>query len=237
MAEKMVKYGGLFQEQRLVFMNSGPGGRPEIFDDALLDLKKQRQELEEYAGLLREIQSRDEVPPEMIDAIRKLSVADAIKYGEAFLQLKPHELESYINDWVAIENLAQETSQESYAEDTKMALEQIEQELSAWYGSIPSGFFHEGELSAEAFGNAFVKKLQSMRQMLEEAVQSVVIQPLENAEAFAKKSTGVVNNVQQSMTYVLQGSGETVAEQLQSVRNHAIIEKLRGGYGDFAIRK
>ncbi len=237
MAEKMVKYGGLFQEQRLVFANSGPGGTPEIFDDALLDLKTQRQELEEYAGLLKEIQSHEEVPPEMLDAILKLSVTDAIKYGKAFVQLKPHELKSYIDDWMAIDRLAQETSQESYADETKKALEEIEQELSAWYGSIPEGFFHEGELSAEAFGNAFVKKLQSMREMLEEAVQSVVIQPLESAESFAKKTTGVVNNVQQSMTYVLQGSGETVAEQLQSVRNHAIIEKLRGGYGDFAIRK
>ena len=235
MAEKMVSYGGLFQEQKLVFFNSGPGGTREVFDDALLDLKAQRQELEEYARLLKEIQSRDEVPDEMIDAIRKLSITDAIKYGEAFVQLKPHELKSYIEDWVAIGALAQETSQEIYAEDTKKALQVIEQELSDWYGSIPAGFFTEGELSAEAFGNAFVKKLQSMQQMLEDAVQSVVLQPLINAENLAQSNAGVDHNVQQSMTYVLQGSGETVSQKLQSARNHAIIEKLRGGYDDFAI--
>ena len=40
--------------------------------------------------------------------------------------------------------------------------------------------------------------------------------------------SSAVQNVQNSMTYILNSSAETVAEQLRSIRAHAAVEQLRG---------
>ncbi len=229
MADKMSDYGGVFEKKKITFLNSGPYGSKEVFEDVVLDLSDEREELEHYADLLKKIQSQEDIPKALFDAIRGLSIKDAIFYQEALLALGKEEKAQYIADWEAIQKLATETASVSYAEDTKAVLQTVEQELEAWYGTVPSGFFEEGSLSAEAFGQGFLSKLSSMQNMLNEAMQSVLTAEKVVTPSAGKTMGEMIQNIQNSMTYVLNGAGETVSQQLRSVRAHATVELLREG--------
>ncbi len=229
MAEKMQNYGGLFETQNVVFKNAGPNDTPIYYQDTILNLSKEREELETYAELLQEVQKLDVIPEGLFAEIRQLSVSDAIRYQEELLSMSHQERQDYINDWEAIKTLSEKTSGWAYAEDTKQILDGIEQELSAWYGTIPDGFLVEGKLSAESFGAGFLSKLQELQADIEGAVLSTLAfesyTPGEKAEKIGQVDG---KNSVQSVTYVLNSAGETVAQQLQSARQHAAVIRLRG---------
>ncbi|MBE7048677.1 MAG: hypothetical protein E7393_04835 [Ruminococcaceae bacterium] len=229
MAEKMVDYGGLYQSKRQIFLNAGPNGEREIYENAILDLSRERVELEKYASLLREIGMQEDIPSEMFQSIRELSIEDAIRYQEALLTLSDAERAAYIEDWKAIQNLAEQTAKDSFVKDTKLALDAIEGELENWYGTIPSGFFQEGTLSAEAFGAGFIESLANMQEMLQQAVSEVI-----SGEGFLLQSgnsqtENTVRTNNYTTTYVLNGAGETVSQQLRSARAHEAVVQLREG--------
>ncbi len=223
MEEKLQGYGGLFQERTVVLRNVDPKRSKFVYKDLIADLSKERKDLETYAGLLREIGSMENIPQELFYAIRELSVEDGIRFQQEFLKLSPKEKEDYLKDWEAIATLSKQVADMSYAQETELALADIDRELSAWFSTIPEGFFAEGEFSAEAFGEGFVKRLRSMQESLQAAVLSVV--SIQNGMTEEK---GQPAGNQTSVTYILNSAGETVSEQLRSAEKHATIERLRG---------
>lgn len=230
MEDKMRDYGGLFETKHVVFRNAGPGGSPIHYDDTILDLKEKRQELEAYAKLLESVKELDDIPQEMFSIIRKLSIPDAIRFQEELLKLSEKERADYVSDWNAILELSEETTKWAYADETRRVLDSIEQELTEWYGTIPEGFLVEGELSAEFFGQGFMSKMEALKQDIESAVLSVLPDGVHIMETVPEDSHEVSNEYPGSVTYVLNGAGETVAEQLRSARSHAEIIRLRGGF-------
>ncbi len=234
MEEKMTGYGQLFRTKKTTFLNSGFKGSKEVFEDTLLDLSAERATLETYRALLQQIKEHEQIPQELFRVIRDMSVEDAVQYQTALLSLGEAELEHYLEDWKAIQELSRRTAEESYAEELQGMLSTLDRELEAWYGTVPDGFFEEGQLSAEAFGEGFMKKLQGLQETLQEAVFSVLSNSFAVAESAASQS---VNNVNQhnTVTYVLNSSGETVAEQLRSVRGHAAVSKLRGDFSGASV--
>lgn len=227
MEEKMAEYGGMFKHKREIFLNTGPGGTPEVFERAVLDLSDKRQELEQYAAMLQKLSGAADIPTELFQAIRDLSVEDALKYQKALLALPDDKRAAYIADWEAIQKLSEETAQKSYVEDTKKALSAIEAELEAWYGTIPEGFFYEGELSAEQFGTGFINKLAKMQGVLQEAVASVLSVSAESAPSAAAGEASNIQNTHNN-TYVLKDSGTTIAQQLQAIAATEAVKRLRG---------
>lgn len=229
MAEKMVNYGGLFETKKQIFLNSGQRGSREVFEHTILDLSQKRAELEQYAGLLGEIQAMGDIPAGLFQSIRGLSIQDAIQYQEALLALGEEQRAAYLADWAAIREMAEQTARDSFAEDTRQALGAVEEELESWYGTIPDSFFEEGTLSAEAFGQAFANKLASMQNMLQQAVESVTSGATMQLRGVLDRMGNVVQNTQNSTTYVLSSAGETVSQQLRSARAHAVVAQLREG--------
>ncbi len=229
MAEKMRDYGGLFDTKNVVFRNAGPHETPIYYKDTILDLSDERKELETYAELLKQVQMLEEIPEGLFSEIRNLSISDAIRYQEELLEMSAGERSDYIEDWKAVQKLSQETSNWAYTEDTRQALESIESELAAWYGTIPEGFFEEGKLSAKYFGTGFLTKLDSLQAELESAVLSIFpTEPAEWKSNLGKGSQTEEKKELKSITYILNSAGETVAEQLRSARKHADITRLRG---------
>ncbi len=223
MEEKLQDYGGLFQERTVILRNVDPKQSKIVYKDLIADLSKEREALEKYAGLIEEIRLLENVPKELFYAIRELSVEDGIRFQEEFLKLSPQEREAYLKDWEAIARISKQVADISYAQETEMALEEIDRELSAWFETIPEGFFAEGEFSAEAFGEGFVKRLKTMQEALQAAVLSIVSIPEKAAEE--ERQVAASNT---SVTYILNSAGETVSEQLRSAENHAAVVKLRG---------
>ncbi len=230
MEKKLVGYGQLFRQKTTTFISNGSKDSKEVYVDTVVDLSKERETLEQYADLLNTVRAKQEIPEELFHSILEMPVEDAVLYQEALLSLDEHDLSKYLEDWKAIQKLARETAYQSYRDDTKEALGIVETELTKWYGTIPEGFFQEGALSAEAFGLGFINKVDELKKVLWQAVQSLVpTAALETGNLLSATENNTIQNVQNSMTYVLNGSGETVAEQLRSIRNHAAIEQLREG--------
>lgn len=230
MENKLADYGQLFRQKTITFISNGSKDSKEVFVDTIVDLSKERSDLEKYAGLLDEVSSKQEIPKELFRSILEMPVEEAILYQEALLSLDENELAKYLEDWTAIQKIAKETAYTSYSEETQKMLNAVESELAGWYGTIPAGFFQEGVLSAEAFGQGFVNKIVELKTMLQQAVQTLMpVATLESGNLLSVGGGGNVSNIQNSMTYVLNGSGETVAEQLRSIRAHAAVERLREG--------
>ncbi|MBE7034816.1 MAG: hypothetical protein E7402_01655 [Ruminococcaceae bacterium] len=228
MEKKMEDYGGLFEHKKYLFLNSGPNGTPERLERTILDLSAQRQELEKYSSLLQKVRERDDVPAELFDSISKLSIQDAIRFQEALLHLDDEKREQYFADWEAIQKLSEETAQRYFVDDTKRVLASVEQELADWYGTIPAGFFQEGNLSAEAFGQGFMNQLTSMQDMMREAINVVLSVPVEETPQTAPAERHTIQNKQYQVTYILGGAQETVAQQLQAIHSAETIKRLRG---------
>ncbi len=232
MAEKMTDYSGLFREHSTFFLNSGPDGTSELFEEVIPDLSKQREELSQYADLLEKIRQKHTIPAGLFQAIRELSIEDAIRFQEALLALDEKELAAYIEDYKFIDQLAKETANANYADETRAALNQVEQALAGWFGSLPEDFFNEGALSAEGFSAGFMEKIAALQGSLRESILSLL-----PAKAGAMIFSGggansaTVNQVQNATTYVFKSAGETVAEQLQTARAHDAITRLRGVEG------
>jgi len=232
MAEKMTDYGGLYREHSTYFFNSGPDGTPELFEDVIPDLSKKREELSQYASLLAQIRQKHTIPTALFEDIRALSIEDAIRFQEALLALDEEDLSDYIEDYTFIDQLAKETANVNYADETRAVLREVEQALSGWYGSLPEDFFNEGALSAEGFSEGFMEKIATLQGSLRESLLSLL-----PAKAGAMIFSGggadsyAVNQIQNATTYVFKSAGETVAEQLQTARAHDAITRLRGVEG------
>ncbi len=223
MMTKLQDYGGLFDERTVILRNVDPKRSKFTYNELIADLSDEREELQKYADLLGQVRGIDEIPKELLTAIQELSIHDGIRFQEELLAMSPEARAKYLGDYSEILKLSQEIADISYADETALALEEIERELAGWFGSIPEGFFAEGEFSAEAFGEGFIKKLGSLQEVLKEAVLSVVSIEERDTMSSTNETAG-----QTSVTYILNSAGETVAEQLRSAESHVAKIKLRG---------
>ncbi|MBE7035846.1 MAG: hypothetical protein E7403_00970 [Ruminococcaceae bacterium] len=230
MENKMADYGQLFKQKTVTFVSNASKKDKEVYVDTVVDLSKERKMLEAYADLLDKVKEKQEIPHNLFHSILEMPVEDAVLYQEALLSLDDNELAKYLEDWKAIQKVAKETAARSYQEDTEEILKTVESELAGWYGTVPAGFFQEGMLSAEAFGQGFANKLSDLQSVIQQAMQSLMpMATLQTGQLLSAVGSRGIQNVQNSMTYVLSSSAETVAEQLRSIRAHAAVEQLREG--------
>ena len=108
---------------------------------------------------------------------------------------------------------------EAAFEDTGKSLKE---KLLEHFKNVPESFLDIGVDAAESFADGFAQKLEAVKLQ----IQSVVAGIMPTAAAGA--GAGNVQNISNAVSYNLYGSGETVAQQLQSARAHRQIEKLRG---------
>lgn len=230
MENKMADYGQLFKQKTVTFISNGANKNKEVFVDTVVDLSKEREALEQYASLLDAVKGKQEIPKELFRSILELPIEEAILYQEALLSLDENDLAKYLEDWKKIQEIAKVTANKSYGETTQEVLSTVETELAEWYGTIPAGFFQEGMLSAEAFGQGFSNKIAALKEVLNQAMQTLVpVAAVEHGPLLSAVGSSAVQNVQNSMTYILSSTAETVAEQLRSIRAHAAVEQLREG--------
>ena len=108
---------------------------------------------------------------------------------------------------------------EAAFEDTGKSLKE---KLLEHFKNVPESFLDIGVDAAESFADGFAQKLEAVKLQ----IQSVVAGIMPTAAAGA--GAGNVQNISNAVSYNLYGSGETVAQQLQSARAHRQLEKLRG---------
>lgn len=234
--EKLSDYGAM--TRKVVFHGVGEDGSDLVFTE-LADMDGQIRKLEAYSRAMEAVKERmrlAEFSEEEIQAFGAEVMRMSLEKGAEFTAILQNESEEsfvhYVRGWLKKQQLSEEISKTLYREaffdavdETKRYMEERLQEAGL---EIPEGFFVSGSLSAENFGSAFIEELQKQMEKIRDMVDSfaVSLSPSLTASAVSVQASSVHHH---STTYVLNGSGETVAQQLMSARSHSELERMRNG--------
>ncbi len=232
--EKLSDFGSLTSKE--VFLGAGEDGEDlEFF--TLADLGAQIQALEQYGDALSAVKRRmeergfsKENAQAFFAAMTELTVEEGTRFAQLLAGADDAEFSNYLSQWIKKQELSEAISKTLYYEQFKDAVDDTKQymvdKLKEAGLEIPEGFFVSGSISAENFGNAFLEEMQDQMEKVKTWAESFTL-------SFTPDNAGVssqpVQNAYHSTTYVLNGSGETVAQQLMSARSHSELERMRNG--------
>lgn len=105
-----------------------------------------------------------------------------------------------------------------------LSKETMKAELKKTFGTVPDSFFDIGEDSADSFGEGFTSRLRTLFVNMQNAVASTMASM--SPVLVGGGSTGNISTYNAS--YNFYGSGQTVSQQLQAVKQHSEITRMRG---------
>ena len=246
--DKLVGESSLVQE--IIFKDQ----EGNVTDSYLRPSPVDKSEIEKFRGLveqIKELDLTDDGKAMVFDTINKgldTSVTEANRIMQMLLETPVQALQELINAKLEVRKLSEDTAAEFVSlDDTKKAVnesvaavkggigeieteaknsrERMEEQLrESLKNEMPELFREGGEASGEAFWGAFQSYLESA---VAQVRNDLVAHMSANIPALATGGTGVAA-ANYSATYQFYGSGETTAQQLQSARNHATIERMRG---------
>lgn len=234
--DKLSDYGSL--TTREVFRGLGEDGG-DLEYVILSDLRPQIEALQGYADALEEVRRRavdrgfsQEAAQGFFAEMAELSIEDGTRLAQLLNNAGDAEFTEYLEQWIRKEELSEQLSKRLYMDQFTAAVDDTKEymvkKLEEAGLEIPDGFFVSGSVSAENFGSAFLeemeKQMDEVRRYAESFSFSFVPEPSQAAAAPAQGAT-----YHNTTTYVLNSSGETVAQQLMSARSHDELERMRNG--------
>lgn len=241
-AKKLSDYGELYSKGTVTIKNAGPG--MQLVDGSWIDQKdlvfnyiefadfdKQVQVLEDYRDALMAIKERGNVPTELFDAIKELSVDEGLEVANAMLDMSDAEFKKYITGYISKKQLEKEIANEIFNKDIEGAREYYKQtadelldELGRSFEKVPESFLDGGIDSAEAFGEGFIQSIDGIMDSIKLAIESKLDEiSADISIGYDKPGSNVYNS-----SYNFYGSGQTVSEQLEQARITDTVNKLRG---------
>ena len=151
----------------------------------LTDWEAQNQKLLEYAAMLDTLTDRvaryndavnDGVAPEdqfdynaLARMVRGMSISEGVKFSEALADLSEEEFASYLEGWRTNQQLSEQVAQDAFSDefaalkragdelDAELlgAVESMDTQLKAWFGTLPATFFDSGSDAGLEFANGF----------------------------------------------------------------------------------
>lgn len=234
--EKLKDYGSM--TRKVIFHGLGEDGTDLVFTE-LADMEGQIHALEAYAQAIEQVKERmrsggfaEGEVQDFFSEITGMSFEQGKEFVNILLSANDEDFAGYIGQWMKKQQLAEQVSKTLFKEPFFNAVDEtkqyMENRLKEAGLEIPEGFFISGSLSAENFGHAFIEEIQKQMEQIREVIDSfsVSILPSLATEATAIQDLRTYHN---STTYVLNSSGETVAEQLMSARSHSELERMRNG--------
>ncbi len=201
------------------------------------DIEPQIQLLTKYRDALDGIKERiydggfsPQTAKSFFMAIADLDVVEGIEVAENLSQMSDERFTQYLAQWEERERLVGDISKNIYNEEFKTSVDDVKdymvRELTKAGLEIPEEFTISGSLSAEKFGTAFIEEMHKQMEKVYEMMEGFTLSV--TPSVVSAGGTGA-NNVSYSnaTTYVLNSNAETVAEQLQSARNHSELERMR----------
>ena len=197
-----------------------------ITEHHLSDIEKEIEALKAFDETIQALKERaNSLNPAdfglFFEELRTLSMEDANRLATLLLNSNDDTFSSYLSAFREKKELTGEIADSFYKDDFDKAAEEIRKELKTAFTAIPEDFFAYGELTGENFKAGFLSQIAGMFSGVEGMLNplGITLNPPQN--------TG--DNRRYTTTYYLSGSGETVAQQLMSARQHAVLEKLRQG--------
>lgn len=229
LADKMKAYGSLYTEWTTTIKGGGENGQDLVFTEYRLnDLSKDIEALEAYKNALLAVKERG-APDGFFEVLQDLGIDEGTQFANTLLGLSDEEFKKYLDDWNRKNEVADSISKEFYKDKTDETLKEIEDELAAWYGTIPEGFLTEGKLSAEKFGEGFMEQLDSVFKEMEEAV-SMNVSRISPTLTFGGGSAAGGNTTYSTtnQTFTIGTSKNTTSEQISQWQNATEVARLRG---------
>ena len=229
LADKMKAYGSLYTEWTTTIKGGGENGQDLVFTEYRLnDLSKDIEALEAYKNALLAVKERG-APDGFFEVLQDLGIDEGTQFANTLLGLSDEEFKKYLDDWNRKNEVADSISKEFYKDKTDETLKEIEDELAAWYGTIPEGFLTEGKLSAEKFGEGFMEQLDSVFKEMEEAV-SMNVSRISPTLTFGGGGAAGGNTTYSTtnQTFTIGTSKNTTSEQIAQWQNATEVARLRG---------
>ena len=234
MEDKLANLGNITRKQ--IFKGLGDEKGEQVYT-ILSDIDPQIEAMSKYSEALKSLKERvsdskfsDETLTSLLYAINEMSITDGTTFAELLGGLNDEKFTDYLSKWAEKQKLSESISKEIYSEQFTNAVDDVKEymvkKLTEAGFSIPENFTLSGTESAMNFGSAFLEELEFQMEKIKKMVQSfsVSFEPKGIAASVAQ-STGNYNS--NSTTYILNGSGETVAQQLASARSHNELERMR----------
>ena len=236
MEKKLSKVGQLARKQIIRGWEYENGGADMEFVIAA-NIEPQIKLLTKYKDALENIKKRiygggvsAQTARDFFMAIGELDVYEGIEVAQNLGQMSDERFSQYLAQWEEREKLTDEITKSIYGEEFKASVDDARdymvQALTDAGLEIPEGFTLSGSLSAEKFGTAFIEELHAQMEKVYEIMDSFAFS-VAPKDASGTVASGNVSYNNATTTYILNGSGETVAQQLQSARNHSELERMR----------
>ncbi len=235
-ADKMKNYGSLYSEKKTVFKGLGENGENIEYTDIVLDLSQQRKELENYADLLEQVKAKENIPYDLFKLVRDMPIDKAVQYSEALLSASDADLEAYVRDWEAIQELSANTGGSVYEKEGQEAIDNsvqyMKDKLEEAGMEIPEGFFTSGSVAAENFGEAFITKIDNMMAELRDKVANfaATLTPVSVAMAGVPAGGAAVSSTSYTNTFNISPAKDRTVDQIAAWKAVTQVERMRGGY-------
>ncbi len=236
MEEKLSGLGNITRKQ--IFHGLGEDGGDLVYT-ILSDIDPQIEAMTKYSDALKSLKERifngeysDETLNSLLAAINEMSITEGTAFAELLGELNDEKFSDYLSKWTKKQELSESISKDIYSEPFTNAVDDVKDymisKLTEAGLKIPEDFTLSGTESAKNFGAAFLTELELQMEKIKRMVGSFSV-AFDKGSIEADLSQSAANYNTSSTTYILNGSGETVAKQLASARSHSELERMRNG--------
>lgn len=200
---------------------------------SLANYDKEINQMQRYGGMLDELfQKRGDLPQSVLDEIKEMDTEQAMRYMSALLNSSDAQFDAFIQ---ARQKLEEEASKNS----TKLVsaeAEEMKRILEEKFGELPEDFFDLGDESAEAFGDAFLTKIESAMQIVRNTIMAEMSE-ISNAAVLsfsmgngsAGGSTVITNNHNHNIS--INSPKSTATENTRAWNDAMTYARLSGAMG------
>ena len=151
-ADKLKGSGELF-ETGTVTIVGGENERDITYKKVnVSDISAQNNTLKEYSDLMKQLKSRGEIPPALLNSIQGLSVEEGTLFAKELLKFNDVDFSKYIEDWKEKQRLSEEIASELAVDEYNVAKTKLEYV----FGEVPEDLYNIGAESAVKFSEGFV---------------------------------------------------------------------------------
>lgn len=220
-AEKVDDYGSLYNEVSLPTIELANGISMAPTKTELADIGQQNKELEEYLDIINNLKKRGNVPTELFNKFREMSVEEGTKFGQALLEADDETFNNYIKEFEEKGKLGAEISK-ALTEDE---FEDLTKTLTDKFGMLPEEFFGFGSDAGKQFGDGFIREIITKFNDFKSFL-NVSLSGLSPVTALPAPANNNIYNYS-SNYFVQPQEGTSTLSQLRTIRNFELLKELR----------
>lgn len=231
LAEKLKGFGNLFDQN--VIKGAGENGTDITFT-TLHNFDKDNEALLEYQEALEQLREKGKAVlgddfPKFFNQFSEMSIEEGTNAVNALLSASDKEFNSALSGWQEYQRNSEAFAKNFYKDDYESLKNETMQKLREAFDDVPDTFLENGELAADAFGEGFLDQIQNVFNKISDAIntQMIGITPQLSVVGGVPAGASVVNS-NNTTTYNLISSGESVHQQLQAIDAAETKNKLRG---------